>query len=91
MKEDKALIFKEVPKRLCLSEKQKQDRVTTIRRWMKDRIGFCKVIFADEVRFSVDMPDHFMFLQLKNYTGQYSRVKRPFEGGHVMLDHTLTV
>ena len=91
VKEDEALLFKKVvPQRLHLSEKQK-------RCWMKDRNDFGKVIFTDDVRFLVDGPFHFMSWQLKNYTGPYFRVKRPFDDygvmlhGCLLLDNTVTV
>lgn len=97
MKQDKRLVYKNVPKILCLTSQQKDGRINAIRQWMKERINFGKVIFSDEVRFSVDGPDHFMSWQLPHYAEQYTRMKRPFNGGGIMLhgclmlDNTLVI
>ena len=81
MKQDERLVYKNVPKTLHLTCQQKDQRARIIREWITKRINFHKVIFSVEVRFSVDGPVHFMSWQLPHYAEQYTRVKRPFNGG----------
>jgi len=89
MKEDKNLTYKKIPKKICLSQLQMQKRVSIIREWFAKRVNFENVIFSDESRFSLDGPDHFMSWQLPQYSESFSRLKRPCNGGGIMVHGVL--
>ena len=64
---------------------QESNRVEIIKEWFKERVCFKNVIFTDEARFSLNGPDKFISWQLKDNMGDFNRVKRPFDGGGVMV------
>ena len=55
---------------------------------IKDRLCLKKLL-TGEAHFSLDRQDKFMNWQLENEINHYNRVKRPFDGGGVMVHGVL--
>ena len=89
LKEDQCIKFRNIPKTIKLNKDQQNKRVEIIKGWFKQRLNFQNVIFTDEARFSVDGPDRFMSWQLKDKISDFNRMKRPFDGGGLMVHGVL--
>ena len=89
LKEDQCIKFRNIPKTIKLNKDQQNKRVEIIKGWFKQRLNFQNVIFTDEAWFSVHGPDRFMSWQLKDKIGDFNRMKRPFDGGGLMVHGVL--
>lgn len=72
-------------RKIILTEKQKDVRVSTVLSWFQKNINFNEVVYSDECRFSLDGPDNFMSWEIDNEEKCYTRFKRPCFGGSIMI------
>jgi len=85
MQQDEKLLYKRIAKKIILSQCQKKKRVTQIRDWFTNRIDFEKVVFSDEVLFSLDGPNNTMTWQIPGLAEGFCRHKRRFNGGGLLV------
>ena len=78
-------------RKLKLTEVQKRDRVSLIKQWFREKVAFEKVIFTDEVRFSLDGPDNCLSWELDDENNDCIRQLRQQKGGSIMCYMALTI
>lgn len=52
-----SLDYKPVKKEIILSDWHKEERIKICKKWLKEKVDFCKIIFSDECKFNSDGPD----------------------------------
>lgn len=77
-------VLRSKKRKLKLTETQKLSRVNLIKQWFKEKVNFDKVIFTDEVRFSLDGPDNCMSWELFDEINNESRDLRQQKGGSIL-------
>jgi len=80
-----SFIFKNIRRKIKLTDEQKSFRMYTIGGWIKENIDFKRVVYSDEARFSLDGPDNFMTWELENEETTILRPMRYNKGGSVMV------
>lgn len=85
LKKDDDFRLRNIKRKIILSEKHKEQRVSIIRSWFNENVNFKNVIFSDECRFSLDGPDSFLSWDLFDGSNDGERPKRQFGGGGIMV------
>lgn len=78
----KGLIYKSPTKSISLSKKNKLQRIQLVTGYLTNDVQWCKVVFSDEKRFTLDGCDNWMsYMERKS---NHMRCKRPMKGGSIM-------
>lgn len=75
--------YRRIKQSITLKDTEKERRVNFVKEWIQEGIPWCKVIFSDEKRFTLDGPDNY-WNWIKEDEVE-SRSKRPMSGGGIML------
>lgn len=77
-------VLRTAKRKLRLTEAQKLSRVNLIKQWFRDGIAFERVIFTDEVRFSLDGPDNCLSWELHDENNDHCRNLHQQKGGSIL-------